>query len=199
LDDPYEYQNGAQWDWFGGKLIYAMFNHGFSCLAREKLAEIIAKNVTNRGFFEWDTKDGVGKGSDYFLGSAGSMGKAIFEGYFGLRIGKDSLTVAPRLLTDSGIIHAYLPANDTFIAYSYQADLKNNRIIMDYNSNFPKNGTIEILCPRSEEDIEWESRQEFLKVLIDGKDASFQCIRKNNDVLIVFETDFLNHRAEIYF
>ncbi|MFC2165111.1 hypothetical protein ACFLT2_08970 [Acidobacteriota bacterium] len=199
MDDPYEYQNGAQWDWFGGKLIYAMFNHGFSRQARKKLAEIMAKNVTNRGFFEWDTKDGVGKGSDYFLGSAGSLGKAIFEGYFGLRIEKDSLIVAPKLLRDSGMIHVYLPARDIFIAYTYQVDSKNNKIIMDYNSNFLQKGIIEILCPGSGEDIDWESRKKFLKVLIDGKDTPFQWMQKNNDMLIVFETDFLNHRVEIYF
>jgi hypothetical protein len=199
LDDPFEYQNGAQWDWFGGKLIYAMFNHGFSRLAREKLAQIIAKNVKNRGFFEWDTRDGIGKGSDYFLASASSLGKAIFEGYFGLRIGKNSLTIAPRLLKDSGMIHAYLPANDTFIAYSYQSDSKDNRIIMNYNSNFTQMGIIEILCPEPGKDTDWDARQKFQKVLIDGRDTSFQLIRNNNDVLIVFETDFLNHQAEIYY
>ena len=29
VDDPFEYQNGAQWDWFGARLIYAMFQQGF--------------------------------------------------------------------------------------------------------------------------------------------------------------------------
>jgi len=52
LDDPYEYQNGAQWDWFGAQLIYAMFQHGFSQTDKEKWLEIIQKNVDNRGFFE---------------------------------------------------------------------------------------------------------------------------------------------------
>jgi len=97
------------------------------------------------------------------------------------------------------MIHAYLPADDRFIAYSYRADLKNNKITINYNSNFPKKGTIEILCPGAGENTDWETRQKVKRVLIDGKQVSFRLMRKNNDVLIVFETDFLEHRAVIYF
>ncbi len=119
LDDPYEYQNGAQWDWFGARLIYAMFQHGFSQTAKEKWLEIIQKNVDNRGFFEWDNKEGVGLGSDFYAGSAGSMGKALFEGYFGINLRHNHLSIEPKLGKESGNIYVYQPASDLFVAYEY--------------------------------------------------------------------------------
>ena len=97
LDEPYEYQNGGQWDWFGGRLVLAMFESGFSREAREKLIEIARKNIANGGFYEWDTKDGAGRGSDFYSGSAGSLARALIEGYLGVRIDGAS----PRDLTQA--------------------------------------------------------------------------------------------------
>ncbi|MFW6132016.1 MAG: hypothetical protein ACOC5F_05425, partial [Candidatus Aminicenantaceae bacterium] len=94
MDDPFEYQNGAQWDWFGGRLVLAMFKNGFSSMAKEKLIEIIRKNLANGTFYEWDNKEGVGCGSAYFTGSAGILGQAVFEGYFGIELAYNNLTLS---------------------------------------------------------------------------------------------------------
>ena len=58
MDETYEYQNGGQWDWFAGRLILAMFETGFSREARDKLLEVIRKDLANEGLFEWDTRGG---------------------------------------------------------------------------------------------------------------------------------------------
>jgi hypothetical protein len=124
LDDPYKYQNGAQRDWFGGRMIYAMFENGFSEIAKEKLSEIVQKNLKNRGFFEWDNREGVGMGSDFYAGSAGSMGKALIEGYFGIKTERNALSIEPKLGKDSGEVHVYQPANNIFVDYEYTFDEK---------------------------------------------------------------------------
>lgn len=191
LDDPYEYQNGAQWDWFGARLIYAMFQQGFSQTATEKWIEIIKKNVDNRGFFEWDNKEGVGLGSDFYAGTAGSMGKALFEGYLGVKLSRDGLSVEPKLGKDSARIHIYQPANDIFVAYEYTYDENKDRLTLKYSSNFPDKGILKILMPWPElKDIGHANR---LKLSVDGQDTPWLAEKKGDDEYIILETDFKNH------
>jgi hypothetical protein len=197
LDDPYEYQNGAQWDWFGGRLVHAMFTNGFSSSAKEKLMEIISKNVTNRGFFEWDNKEGVGRGSDFYAGSAGSMGKALFEGYFGINLRHNHLSIEPKLRKDSAKIHIYQPATDIYVAYQYVFDEKNNKLTLDLNSNFPQKGIIKTLIPWSRSPDKKPHLEKLFNVFIDGKKIKHRLERKNEDIYIVIESDFNSRRLEI--
>jgi hypothetical protein len=199
-DDPYEYQNGAQWDWFGGRLIYAMFENGFAEMARGKLASIIQKNLKNRGFFEWDSKDGIGQGSDFYAGSAGSMGKALFEGYFGIDLGWDHLVIEPKLGNDPGRIHVYQPSNDLFVAYDFNYHPMEHQIILDYRSNFSKSGEIKIIIPWLEpqelQDLDKEAKN--ISVAVTNMNADIKFDKMNNDVFITFKTDFTTqHRAII--
>jgi len=196
VDDPYEYQNGGQWDWFGGKLIFAMFEHGFSSLAQEKLAEILRKNLANRSFFEWDSREGIGQGNGYFCGSAGSLSKAIFEGYFGIKIGKGTLNIEPKIGKGSAKIHVHLPANDTFVAYAYTFDEIKRKITLEYNSNLNTEGKIKALIPSLNEAKEEDIKENWL-VQIDGKNVPFRLVRKNEDVFVVVATDFKSHILEI--
>ncbi len=75
-----------------------------------------------RGFYEWDTREGSGRGSDYYGGSAGSLARALYEGYFGIRLSENGLDLAPKLGADSALVHVYFPAADIFAAYDYQPD-----------------------------------------------------------------------------
>jgi hypothetical protein len=197
LDDPYEYQNGAQWDWFGGRMICALFENGFSDLGKEKLLEIVSKNIKNRGFFEWDNKEGAGQGSDFYAGSAGSMGKALFEGYFGIKLGWNRLSIEPKLGKDSGKVHVYQSSNDLFVAYDYQYNPQDKQIFLDYNSNFPNQGEVRIRLPWLDpQDMNKGSKN--INVQVDGKNIDFKLEIKNRDVSITFKTDFTTkHRANI--
>jgi hypothetical protein len=199
LDDPYEYQNGAQWDWFGARLIYAMFQQGFSHNAKEKWLEIIHKNEDNRGFFEWDNKQGVGQGSDFYAGTAGVMGKVLMEGYFGIQLGWDHLSIEPKLGKDSANIHVYQPANDLFVAYEYTFIEEENKISLKYNSNFEQRGEIKILLPWIEIGKNQQDTDDKIEVLIDGVQSSHRTETKNLDIYIIFETDFRNRVAEIFY
>jgi len=197
VDDPYEYQNGAQWDWFGARLIYAMFQQGFSQTATEKWFEIIKKNVANRGFFEWDNKEGVGQGSDFYAGTAGSMGKALFEGYFGIKLKWNGLSIEPKIGKDSAQVHVYQPANDIFVAYAYTFDENEDQLSLKYNSNFPDMGTLKIRIPWSEETGKKEWIERNLEVQIDGEPKDFKIETTNKDSFIIIKTDFENHIAKI--
>ena len=196
MDDPYEYQNGGQWDWFGGKLIYAMYTQGYSRAATDKLEEIIHKNLHNRGFFEWDYPDGTGMGSDIFCGSAGTLSLALFQGYFGLQLKNDSLSLEPKLGTDSAKIHAYFPATDVFVAYDYIYDPETSTLSMQLNSNIDTTGTVKILNPWHQLNTKEELKKN-LTVKSDGEKIDFQIMRINEDQFIVIETDFKNHTLEI--
>jgi hypothetical protein len=190
LDDPYEYQNGAQWDWFGAKLIYAMFEYGFSRPARIKLLEVMRKNLVNRGFYEWENLGGAGVGSDLFCGSAGSLARAVIEGYFGIKPIQTSFALEPKLAGDSARIHLYQPAGDSFIAYTYSFNPDKQNITFRYNSNVPILGRIRILSP-------WEQVPETLSVIVSDRTIPFDIERKAEDLYIVFRSDHKDRTVTI--
>jgi hypothetical protein len=185
LDEPYEYQNGGQWDWFGGKLVLAMFESGFSREAREKLIEIARKNVANGGLYEWDTKDGQGRGSDFYSGSAGSLTRALVEGYLGVRLTRSALEITPRLGLDSARVHFYLPAAERFAAYDYRADKMARTIRLEIGCDVETGAVISILNPwePSESGVGSKLPQD-LEVRVDGREVSFHVERIGRDEYI---------------
>lgn len=197
VDDPYEYQNGGQWDWFGGRIVYSMFEHGFSRQAREKLLEIAKKNLANRGLYEWDSPAGIGQGSTFYSGSAGSLAKALFEGYFGFKISKETLALEPKLGEDSAAVHAYIPASDLFAAYTYQYDGEKKKLVFRYNSNTPGRGKVKILIPHTEAGGNLAQKSKTLIVRRDGARVPFTQSAMGQDKFVIVETDFKNHILEI--
>jgi hypothetical protein len=198
VDEPYEYQNGGQWDWFGGKLVYALFDNGFSRAAKDKLREIILKNLRNGGLSEWDDPAGSPRGSDFYSGSAGSLAKALLEGYFGLRMSRSGLSLEPRLAGDNARVHAYLPAADLFLAYEHRVLGDGRTLVLNFNSNFTGLGTVKVLLP-------WmyvagssrEASPEELTVTLDGRPVAFRKTRVEQDEFVIVQTDFKNHRLKI--
>jgi len=188
LDEPYEYQNGGQWDWFGGRLVLAMFESGFAREAREKLLEIARKNVANGGLYEWDTRDGRGRGSDFYSGSAGSLARALVEGYFGIRISADHLEISPRLGLDSAKVHIHLPAAGRFVAYDYRADSKARTIRFEIGCDTEKGPTLSILNPWAQhlsgKDLK---AAQGVEVRVDGKKVPFRIERVGRDEFILLD------------
>jgi len=198
VDEPYEYQNGGQWDWFGGRLVLALYQNGFSRLATDKLLEIAAKNLANGGLFEWDDKNGAGRGSDFFTGSAGSLARALFEGYFGLDVAADSLKLEPRAGMDRARVHAYLPDSGLFVAYDYDPKPGGRTLSLSYNSSFTGRGLVRIRLPwpiQTKDSLQSTSGD--YEVTLDGRPVPFVQTRVNEDEYISVETDFNNHRVEV--
>jgi hypothetical protein len=197
LDQPFEYQNGGQWDWFGGRLILAMFENGFGQEARTRLLEIIRKNELNRGFFEWDDRAGVGHGSDMFCGSAGSLALAVIQGYYGLYLDAERLRLEPRLGTDTGRIHLYLPAADAYAAYAYYYDPHRRAILFHMDTNVSLGDDLKILSPWEElRSIQPEKVR--LQVRVEDRLLPARIEIRNSDVYIVIQADIRDKQVEIY-
>jgi hypothetical protein len=73
----YYYQNGGDWPWFGGRIIQQMVAHGQAPLAYQELNPMLDRVLRDDGFFEWYTREGEGRGSAEYRGSAGQIAKAI--------------------------------------------------------------------------------------------------------------------------
>ena len=185
LDEPYEYQNGGQWDWFGGRLVLAMFESGFSREAREKLIEIVRKDVANGGLFEWDTKDGAGRGSDFYSGSAGSLARALIEGYLGIWISGHDLKISPRLGLDNARVHVHLPASGRFVAYDYRVDDKARKLRLEIGCDVETGPIISILNPWAPPRSGRDSKApKGMEVRVDGKKVLFRVERVGRDEYI---------------
>lgn len=76
---PFGYQNGGDWDWFGGRMITQLVRFGYVKEATEQLAPMIQRARFNHGFFEWYTPDNQPKGSGIFRGSAGVLYDAVIS------------------------------------------------------------------------------------------------------------------------
>lgn len=81
LSHPWNYQNGGEWDWIGGRVVKALFMRGFQKEAERYLLEIVRKNLANFCIFEWEDRRGTGRGAMFYAGAAGVIGEAILMGY----------------------------------------------------------------------------------------------------------------------
>jgi hypothetical protein len=77
ISAPYEYQNGGDWTWFGGRMIQQLIAYGFIQEAYDLAQPLYNRVVTNNGFYEWYKIDGTPAGSADFKGSAGVLAKSI--------------------------------------------------------------------------------------------------------------------------
>ena len=77
ISGPYEYQNGGDWTWFGGRMIQQLISYGFVEEAYIEAQPMMERVVKNNGFYEWYKIDGTPAGSADFKGSAGVLAKSI--------------------------------------------------------------------------------------------------------------------------
>ncbi|MBB5351559.1 hypothetical protein HNR46_001796 [Haloferula luteola] len=74
---PGVYQNGGDWDWFGGRMVQALISRGMGAEAYTELLPMVHRVQRHDGFFEWFDMQDHPQGSGEFRGSAGVLGKAI--------------------------------------------------------------------------------------------------------------------------
>ena len=77
VSSPYEYQNGGDWTWFGGRMIQQLIAYDLVEEAYELAKPMMERVVANNGFYEWYKIDGTPAGSAEFKGSAGVLAKSI--------------------------------------------------------------------------------------------------------------------------
>ncbi len=74
---PFNYQNGGDWTWFGGRMIQQLIINGFVHEAYQEIRPMLDRVIVNGDFYEWYGPGGVPSGSAAFKGSAGVLCKAI--------------------------------------------------------------------------------------------------------------------------
>ncbi len=85
MREPFKYQNGGQWDWFGAPLVQAEFERGHAASARTHLDQIVARTLrAGEGIHEWYAQDGSPKGSGAYAAAAAAIHSAIVKGLLGV-------------------------------------------------------------------------------------------------------------------
>jgi len=74
---PYYYQNGGDWTWFGGRMIKQLWLNGYRKEAYEEFSPMLDRAIANGGFFEWYGLGNVPNGSGAYRGTAGVMAEVI--------------------------------------------------------------------------------------------------------------------------
>ncbi len=131
VKEYFHYQNGGQWDWFGGKIIKEMFlKDEFFYKAFKALKEIASKNIQNRGFYEWNDMIGKGYGARNYTASAASITESIIEGLFRIKIKNDTVVyIKETPLKKDFFINIKIPS----LSKSFIYEQKNGKI---YIKNF---------------------------------------------------------------
>lgn len=74
--EPYRYQNGGDWCWFGARMVQQLVAHGMVAEAWQEFEPMIDRVVKHQGFYEWWSPSNEPHGSGSFRGSAGVLLKA---------------------------------------------------------------------------------------------------------------------------
>jgi hypothetical protein len=183
------YQNGGIWDWWGGVQIKAEFVNGFAETGLIHLLQVAHDWQKHPGnIIEWQSSnaDSRHEGSHYYSAAAGTMGSAIIEGFFGIELAGNGLTIQPRLGLNDGFIRVYQPASDRYAAYSYDWD--QDVIKLDYGTNAQGVVTVKVLKLRSEQ---------IRQVTIDGQPVEFESETIGLDTYTVFNAPSGQHSIEI--
>ena len=182
MDEPYSYQNGGIWDWFGGRLVLQEFEHGYSSLAIYHMREIAQVNNRAGNFYEWYTLNGTGSGSPYYTGSAGIVGQGIIEGYFGIYLDNRTLALKPRIALGNATISLNDSATGSRVSYTYSTQ-DNSTIFFNYSSNVKNVQPLWILVPDGRTVSHVTFDEELIKpeFIIIGNDTYILIPAKNRD------------------
>ena len=133
--DPRMYQNGAIWDWWGGRQISAEFWNGYWQMARDHLLMVARDWATHPGKVrEWESPWLGHSGADQgYAGAAAVVGQSVVEGLFGISMVGNEVRLTPRLDYMNGGVRVYEPATDSYVAYEYQASERGEAL--QYGSN----------------------------------------------------------------
>ena len=189
LREPFTYQNGGQWDWWAGRFVLAEFERGHAVRAIEHLRALAARAVAAGGLHEWSTRDGRGRGSARYAGSAAALGAAVLQGLFGLDLGTNGLALHVRHGARSGEVRAQEPATGTTVAYRQSYDAKARTLELSFDSSAPGTGRLEVLLPPGATPAAFR---------VDGRRRPLPLVRTvGEDRYAVVRTDWAPHALEL--
>jgi len=188
LREPYTYQNGGQWDWFAGRLILAEFERGHTAAARRQLGEIAVRVARGGGLREWATRDGAGRGSAAYAGSAGALGAALIGGLFGLDLHDGRLDLTVRLGEEAGDLRLREPATGTEITCANAYYAVSRTLRLSYSSGARVAGTLRVRLPPG---------TRLASAIVDGKAAAPKTETVGEDVYAALTTAPGAHQLQL--
>jgi hypothetical protein len=186
--EEFTYQNGGQWDWWAGRLLLAGFRSGNAGPAASQLKEIARRVQEAGGLYEWYTRDGKGRGSARYAGSAGALAGAVFGGLFGIDSVADGLRITVRLGAEPGAVRVYEPATDRYVVYRYAYDERTRVANLRFESNAPGTGPLALLLPGG-------GAPQQLR--LDGRAVPFAVEVVGKDRYVTLRTDWHPHQLEL--
>jgi mannosylglycerate hydrolase MGH1-like protein len=186
--EAWQYQNGGQWDWWAGRYLLAAFERGDAERAQRQLRDIAARVARTGGLFEWETREGRGRGSSRYAGSAGALAAAVFQGLFGIDSGAAGLTVSVRLGGVTGAVRTYEPALDRYVVYRYDYDPEAGAAHLRFESNAPGTGPLRLRLPEGTRAV---------GLALDGSAVPFTQEETGSDRYVVLSTSWAPHRLEM--
>jgi hypothetical protein len=189
LATEWSYQNGGQWDWFAGRLLLGLFEVGLSGRARAHLDEIARRAITDGGLFEWATREGRGRGSARYAGSAGALGDAVFSGLFGVDLAPGRLDITVRLGSEEGSVALKQPATGACVAYAWSPPTPGgSRATLTYRASVAGRGALAVRLP--------EGRR-LASATLDGVPLRLGERPVGDDRYADLQTDWSPHRLEL--
>jgi hypothetical protein len=123
MREPFQYQNGGQWDWFGAALVEAEFERGHSEQARAHLDQIATRTLkAGDGIHEWYAQDGAPKGSASYAAAAASLHDAITRGLLGISRSAEGYRVVIRSAETTSLFEVPQRAAKGRLAVSQRVD-----------------------------------------------------------------------------
>lgn len=184
MANEWRYQNGGQWDWFAGRFVRAEFERGYSQRAGEHLRALAQRVRRSGGLYEWNERDGVGRGSARYAGSAAALGDAVVQGLFGVSLSADRLDVRLRLGASPGRLSLLEPASGRAMVLVQQR-LANDRLVVEYAGRGTDPGTLSVRLP---------PRAEVHAAVLDGRAVPFGIETVGEDRFVSLPTDWAHHR-----
>jgi hypothetical protein len=146
MREPFQYQNGGQWDWFGAALVQAEFERGHSEQARRHLSQIMNRIATaGPGLHEWYGQDGSPKGSGDYAASAAAIYNAVVKGLLGVSPSSSGYRVVVR--TGETLLPFEVPQRAVAGRLTVSQRVEDERIEVEVNSTFPVAEVCTVLPP----------------------------------------------------
>lgn len=141
------YQNGGQWDWWGGVQMTAEFEAGFSTLAWQHLDAVAREWSTHpNDIAEWQVPSTMSmQGSHQYTGAAGTTSEAVVRGAFGVDLTATSFRLQPRLGGRSAHLQLMQPATGRSLWYRQR--LAGDTLVIQYSVGAGSDGTLAVLLP----------------------------------------------------
>lgn len=149
MREPFQYQNGGQWDWFGALLVHAEFERGHSHQALKHLDQIATRILkAGPGIHEWYGQDGAPRGSAAYAAAAATLHNAIMKGLFGLSRSPAGYRVVIRTTETFAAFDLPLAAASGRLVVSQEAD--GTHIDVTVGGAFPVGEVCTLLPPGSQ-------------------------------------------------